>query len=110
LIYHRFDRVVIDIYAVISCSVTRQTQAVGIRMAIGATAASVQLDVFEACCRLALVGIVLETAASSPVAKGTTFAAVRNRTGGPGDISWALILLLTPALTMLHQNEYFNEN
>src|SRR6201993_3836831 len=47
----------LGIYGVISFAVTRQTQEIGIRMALGATAMRVQLDVIGKTLRLALVGI-----------------------------------------------------
>jgi predicted permease len=59
----------LGIYGVISYSVTRQTQEIGIRMALGATQARVQLDVIWKTLRLALAGIALGTIASFAVAR-----------------------------------------
>jgi ABC-type antimicrobial peptide transport system permease subunit len=59
----------LGIYGVISYSVTRQTQEIGIRMALGATQAHVQLDVIWKTLRLALAGIALGTIASFAVAR-----------------------------------------
>ena len=62
----------LGIYGVISYSVTRQTQEIGIRMALGATAPQVQLSVIAKTLRLALVGIALGTIGSLAAAKWIT--------------------------------------
>jgi predicted permease len=54
----------LGIYGVISYSVTRQTCEIGIRMALGSSAARVQRHVLAGTLRLALVGIVLGCGAS----------------------------------------------
>ncbi len=54
----------LGIYGVISYSVTRQTQEIGIRMALGASAGIVRRQVLAGTMRLALIGIVLGAAAS----------------------------------------------
>jgi predicted permease len=59
----------LGIYGVISYSVTRQTQEIGIRMALGATARRVQLEVVGKTLRLALVGIAVGVIASLAVAR-----------------------------------------
>jgi ABC-type antimicrobial peptide transport system permease subunit len=59
----------LGIYGVISYSVTRQTQEIGIRMALGATGARVQLDVIWKTLRLALIGIVVGVIASFAIAR-----------------------------------------
>lgn len=54
----------LGIYGVISYAVTRQTQEIGVRMALGASAGRVQRQVLVNTLRLALAGVVLGTAAS----------------------------------------------
>jgi ABC-type antimicrobial peptide transport system permease subunit len=59
----------LGIYGVISYSVTRRTQEIGIRMALGATQTRVQLDVIWKTLRLALIGISVGVVASLGVAR-----------------------------------------
>jgi predicted permease len=54
----------LGIYGVISYSVTRQTQEIGIRMALGASAGIVQRQVLAGTLRLAVIGVVLGAVAS----------------------------------------------
>jgi ABC-type antimicrobial peptide transport system permease subunit len=59
----------LGIYGVISYSVTRQTQEIGIRMALGATAGHVLLGVLSKTMRLATLGIGFGAIASLAVAR-----------------------------------------
>jgi len=49
--------------------VTRQTQEIGVRMALGATRERVQMGVISRTLRMALIGIAVGTASSFVVAK-----------------------------------------
>jgi ABC-type antimicrobial peptide transport system permease subunit len=59
----------LGIYGVISYSVTRQTQEIGIRMALGSSAARVQQQVLAGTLRLTFIGITLGCVASVAMAK-----------------------------------------
>ncbi len=59
----------LGIYGVISYSVTQKTQEIGVRMALGASAARVLRDVLADTMRLTLAGIILGTLASLVVAR-----------------------------------------
>lgn len=54
----------LGIYGVISYSVTRQKQEIGVRMALGASTARVQRDVLSETLRLTVLGVAVGTAAS----------------------------------------------
>jgi predicted permease len=59
----------LGIYGVISYSVTRQTQEIGIRMALGASAGHVRSRVLMGTLRLALIGVALGAVASIAAAR-----------------------------------------
>jgi ABC-type antimicrobial peptide transport system permease subunit len=58
----------LGIYGVISYSVTRRTQEIGVRMALGASPGNVQMGVLSKTLRMAAVGIVVGAVASIAVA------------------------------------------
>jgi ABC-type antimicrobial peptide transport system permease subunit len=84
----------LGIYGVISYSVSRQAQEIGIRMALGATASRVQLAVINKTLRLALAGIALGTFASFIVAKAISSLLFATNPNDPPTFA-ATILLLT---------------
>jgi predicted permease len=59
----------LGIYGVISYSVSRQSQEIGIRMALGASATRVQLGVVAQTLRLTLIGVAIGGAASFAVSR-----------------------------------------
>ena len=90
----------LGIYGVISYSVTRQTQEIGIRMALGASAGHVRGRILTSTLRLAFIGIAIGVAASLAGAK--LIAALLFGTS-PWDLitygSMALLLLIIAALS-----------
>lgn len=90
----------LGIYGVISYSVTRQTQEIGIRMALGASTGHVQRRVLAGTLQLALIGVLLGAAASLATAK--LIAALLFATSPwdlPTYICMALALLAIAALS-----------
>lgn len=88
----------LGIYGVISYSVTRQTQEIGIRMALGATRERVQLDVIYKTLRMALIGIALGTIASFAVARA--IASMLFGTAPTDPITFAAMALLLTAVAL----------
>jgi len=90
----------LGIYGVISYSVTRQTQEIGIRMALGATASHVRGRILSSTLRLALIGIVIGVGAS--LAGARLIAALLFGTS-PWDVAtygiMALLLMIIAALS-----------
>ena len=82
----------LGIYGLISYSVTRETQAIGVRMALGAGAARIQRDVIFRTLRFALIGIAVGTVAS--ILSGRLLAALLFGTS-PWDASVYLTMVFT---------------
>ena len=88
----------LGIYGVISYSVTRQTQEIGIRMALGATRERVQLDVIYKTLRMALIGIALGTIASFAVARAISSMLFGTAPTDPATFAVMILLLTAVAL------------
>lgn len=88
----------LGIYGVISYSVSRQTQEIGIRMALGASAGQVQLRVIARTLRLALAGIVLGTAVSFGAARWIAALLFGTKPGDPATFAGMVVLLGAVAL------------
>jgi predicted permease len=89
----------LGIYGVISYSVTRQTQEIGIRMALGATSARVQFGVIAKTLRLALIGVALGTIASFAVARA--MASLLFGTGPTDPAAYVSMILLLSAVAFV---------
>jgi predicted permease len=89
----------LGIYGVISYSVTRQTQEIGIRMALGATQARVQLDVIWKTLRLALAGIAVGVIASLAVAR--LIASLLFQTAPTDPLTFAGMVILLGGVALL---------
>jgi predicted permease len=83
----------LGIYGVISYSVTRQTQEIGIRMALGATAGQVQRGVVSRALRLAVTGIAFGTVASFAVAKSIETLLFGTRPTDPATFTGIVLLI-----------------
>jgi ABC-type antimicrobial peptide transport system permease subunit len=88
----------LGIYGVVSYSVTRQTQEIGIRMALGATETRVQLDVIWETLRFALIGIALGMMASLAVARLIASLLFQTAPTDPLTFVGVVVLLGTVAL------------
>ena len=83
----------LGIYGVISYSVTLQTQEIGIRMALGATAPQVQASVLARALRLALAGAVFGTIGSLAIAKWIDALLFGTKPADPATFVGILLLL-----------------
>jgi predicted permease len=88
----------LGIYGVISYSVTRKTQEIGIRMALGATRGKVQAEVITQTLRLAATGIAVGAVASSGVAALIASLLFGTRPADPATFVGVVTLLAAVAL------------
>jgi len=88
----------LGVYGVISYSVERRRQEIGIRLALGATSGRVQRDVMARTLKLALVGIVLGAAASFALARGMAALLYDTAPRDPFTLAGTALLLGTVAL------------
>ncbi len=88
----------LGIYGVISYSVTRQTQEIGIRMALGATPGIVQRGVLLRTLKLAAIGIALGAMASYAVSQIIAALLFRTDPNDPPTFVVAIFLLTAVAL------------
>ena len=89
----------LGIYGVISYVVTRKTQEIGIRMALGATQTRVQLDVIWETMQLALIGIGIGFVASLAVAR--LIASLLFRTAPTDPLTFLAMLVLLGGVALL---------
>ena len=88
----------LGIYGVISYSVTRQTQEIGIRMALGATQERVQRDVIWKTLRLALIGTAAGVIASLAIARLIATLLFGTEPTDPTTFAAMVIVLVSVAL------------
>ena len=90
----------LGIYGVISYSVTQQAQAIGIRMALGASVGHVQRKVLGGTLRLAIAGMALGTLVALAVAKLISSLLFATSSWDlPTYLGMALALLLVAAIS-----------
>jgi predicted permease len=89
----------LGIYGVISYSVTRQRPEIGVRMALGATEARVQLAVIGRTMRLALVGVVIGIAGSLAVSR--LIASLLFRTAPSDPLTFVATVVLLGAVALV---------
>ena len=88
----------LGIYGVISYWVTRQTQEIGIRMALGATAPQVQRAIVAKALRLSLIGVALGSVGSLLTASWIESLLFGTRPTDPATFAGIALLLLAAAL------------
>jgi len=87
----------LGIYGVISYAVTRQTQEIGIRMALGATRERVQMAVITKTLRMAAIGIAVGTVASFVVARAISSMLFGTQANDPSTYAGMIAMLLVVA-------------
>jgi ABC-type antimicrobial peptide transport system permease subunit len=87
----------LGIYGVISYSVTRQTQEIGVRMALGALPSQVQFAVLARTLRLALAGFAIGAVASFAASKLIASLLFKTEPNDPVTFIGVLLLLLVVA-------------
>ena len=88
----------LGIYGVISYSVTRRTQEIGIRMALGATAPQVRLSVTAKALRLAFAGVAIGAMGSFAAAKSIASLLFGTRPTDPPTFVGIVLLLCIVAV------------
>jgi ABC-type antimicrobial peptide transport system permease subunit len=88
----------LGIYGVISYSVTRQTQEIGIRMALGATAPQVQIGVMARALRLTFAGVAVGTAGALGAARWIASLLFGTRPTDPATFAGIIVLLAAVAV------------
>jgi predicted permease len=88
----------LGIYGVISYSVTQQTKEIGIRMALGATAARVQSGVILTTLRMALAGVALGTLVSLALSRAIATLLFGTGPTDPATFAGMIVLLSLVAL------------
>jgi predicted permease len=84
----------LGIYGVISYSVTRQTQEIGIRMALGATRERVQFGVISKTLQMALIGVAVGTIGSFAVARAIQSMLFGTEAADPITFAGMIVLLM----------------
>ena len=88
----------LGIYGVISYSVTRQTQEIGIRMALGATPSIVQRSVLGRTLKLAFVGIAIGAVASVAASQIIASLLFKTEPNDPATFGGVIFLLVAVAV------------
>jgi predicted permease len=88
----------LGIYGVIAYSVTRQTQEIGIRMALGATPGVVQRSILARTLKLAVIGIAVGAVASVAASKVIASLLFKTEPNDPATFAGVICLLVLVAV------------